>query len=355
MDLYYNDAKLAILPIYPTTTVGELKQILANWLIPQGVTDYKVRLFFNNGTELAAVVFQSNAYDAINFESQANLLKGASVQVITKVTTPTEVGGKSREELNLLTIPKLKDILKELGVKTSGNKQELIERILSAPGNKTVTHTSPKTPPAAEKTNEYFKSEDPEVAKIFTERLEKGKFSFTTLDNGAEPFRITVEKNNTGKLKVILSDNTFGKEYPREDKFKRFNILLDDVDTIWLGSGSYENYFDRSEEQYLGNTALLVKGNTCISVARDIEEFTLSDNERVTRYISSVGNSAVPYGWIETNLGYYALESFNCDTGFLPKKYVVMENIEHFECWGEGEPFNRKQGIKGLKTLIPQA
>jgi len=338
MDLYYNQAKIGFFPISPITTIEEIKEILSKWLVPQGVTNYKIRLFFNNGTELAPIVFESNNYDRMNFISQGNLLNGASLQVITENITEKITEKITRNELNSLKISDLKNILKNLGMKINGNKQELIERILSE-----------------NKNTEYFKSEDPKVAKIFRDKLEKGEFSFTVLDNGGKPFRVIVKKNNTGKLKVKLTDNTVNSKYPRKDKFKAFVKVIDDVDTIWLGSGTYNNYFNRSEEHYLGNTALLTKNNTCISVASYITEFNLSNGEYVTRYISSVGNSAVPYGWIETNYGYYAIDSFNCDTGFLSKKYITKESLENInlKCWDKTGVFSHKRPIKGLKTLVP--
>ena len=61
--------------------MGQLKKILSDWLIPQGVTNYTIKLLFNNGTELSNVVFQSNTYDNIDFKAQANLLLGGSIRV----------------------------------------------------------------------------------------------------------------------------------------------------------------------------------------------------------------------------------------------------------------------------------
>lgn len=186
MDLYYNENKVASLPISGGTTIGDLKQILSNWLVPQGVTNYTVRLFFNNGTELSAVVFQSNTYDAMNFAAQANLLNGGSVKVNTEapkapspakvpkavspLTSPTKVvgTGKTREELNTLKIPELKEILKGLGAKTSGNKQELIERILSgAPPKAGKAGRPPKSPKVSPKSPKLPKS--PKVQNVMAQ------------------------------------------------------------------------------------------------------------------------------------------------------------------------------------------
>jgi len=50
---------------------------------------------------------------------------------------------------------------------------------------------------------------------------------------------------------------------------------------------------------FTGNTALLVQNELCTSLASDIRQFRLAKNEEVINYVSTVGNSSVPYGWIE--------------------------------------------------------
>lgn len=85
MDLYYNQQKVSQLPLTGQNTIGQIKKILSDWLVPQGVTNYTVRLFFNNGTELSDIVFKTNTYDASNLEPQAALLPGGSVHVMPQV------------------------------------------------------------------------------------------------------------------------------------------------------------------------------------------------------------------------------------------------------------------------------
>lgn len=91
--------------------------------------------------------------------------------------------------------------------------------------------------------------------------------------------------------------------------------------SVWVGQGEYHNW-DSLDADCFGNTALIVRGRTAWSVASDIRTFTLAARERVVEYVSSVGNSSVPYGFIRTSRGVYVLESFNCDTGFLPTAAV---------------------------------
>lgn len=158
MDLYYNEQKVASLPVTPEFTIGHIKTILRDWLTPQGVTQYSVRLLFNNGTELSSVVFETDTYNDMNFQAQATLLAGGSIHVLPvpqpKVVTPASpvpspkvvttttqtatlpsaVSPTPTEytitTLNALKIPELKNILKNKGLKLSGKKAELIDRIL---------------------------------------------------------------------------------------------------------------------------------------------------------------------------------------------------------------------------------
>lgn len=212
-------------------------------------------------------------------------------------------------------------------------------------------------------------AEDPKVAKMYERQLrDKGAATFTVLDNGGAPFKLRIKPQRNGLFKVTVSDNYVRSEYPREDKWAGFSMDFPDVEQVWVGSGSYDDPYDRSHKHYAGNTALLIQGNVATSIAAAIMEFKLAKGEKVTRYYSTVGNSAVPYGWIETNDGYYALGTFNCDTGFIRRDHMeraldkygdVREGGDiNLGCWttrGKRAPWTQKQKIKGLKTVVPRS
>ncbi len=162
MDLYYNNQKVGGLPVDPITTIGQVKTILSDWLVPQGVANYTVRLVFNNGSELSSVVFTNDTYDAMNFQDQASLLPGGAIYVNTvpvpapvpepvpvsqpvPVPSPKPIAAAlptaapsprpmtvstTHEGLIKLKIPELKEILRARKLKLTGKKQELIDRIL---------------------------------------------------------------------------------------------------------------------------------------------------------------------------------------------------------------------------------
>lgn len=212
------------------------------------------------------------------------------------------------------------------------------------------------------KSNKIF-AEDNDVVQLFENSLrDKGQITFSVLDNGAHPFKVLLFKNGD-KLNVTVSDNTDkpvgGEIYLRKDKYLGFSKTIENIDQIWIGCGAYDNVYDKSANHYIGNTALIVKDNVCTSIASVIYRFELSLDEHITKYVSTVGNSAVPYGWIQTNKGYYALTSFNCLSGFLPNSEVdesKLDGVFELGCWTKGKyPFKRIQKIKRLKLLIPRA
>lgn len=221
---------------------------------------------------------------------------------------------------------------------------------------------------------------NPAVITQFTNMLNtKGLVSFPTLDNGGQPFRISVKLQSNkiaSKLKVQITDNTTKDGYPRKDSFLNFKMVFENVGQLWLGAGSYDDYYDTSAKHYTGNTVLLVIGNKCISVSSSIIEFYLHDGEYITKYISTVGNSAVPYGWIETNLAYIAIGSFNCvninHISYLPRRYVeeldindlpdffsdntgnTIEEKLNMSCWPDYEiPFVYKQMLP-QRIIVPR-
>lgn len=84
MDLFLNDQKITTMNINPDNSVGQIKQTLSNWLEPQGHTNYKIKLIFNNGAMLDSPVFSSGQYDNINFQNYTKLLNGGRILVIVK-------------------------------------------------------------------------------------------------------------------------------------------------------------------------------------------------------------------------------------------------------------------------------
>ena len=96
MDILLNDQKVSSLSVVPLTKVGQVKDTLRNWLVPQGITNYNVRIFFSDGSELDPVVLNSSNYDNVNFESKKFLINGGRIiiqkGIIPQIITPTGTG-----------------------------------------------------------------------------------------------------------------------------------------------------------------------------------------------------------------------------------------------------------------------
>lgn len=140
MDLYYNDQKIFVLPTNPLTTIGDIKKMLQDWLAPQGVINYEIKLYFNNGTQIAPVVFQTNQYDNINFLAQTTLLQGSKLYVInnpTIETMPTDISKLPNDvlvltalNLNYNEIMNLCNTSKKINMVVCNNKHFWIRKIL---------------------------------------------------------------------------------------------------------------------------------------------------------------------------------------------------------------------------------
>lgn len=80
---YNHEAITYMYPIQPTTTIGDIKQFLKARNIK--LEDYDARFFFGNNVEMSPVVFTTNTYDGMNFQSHANVLKDSIMHLNRKV------------------------------------------------------------------------------------------------------------------------------------------------------------------------------------------------------------------------------------------------------------------------------
>ena len=107
-------------------------------------------------------------------------------------------------------------------------------------------------------------------------------------------FEITIFGFNVKVYKIIYEEDDEYRQIDIEDTRELIKEYYN-VDTIWVGNGEYSNVH---KEDFLGNTILFVKKNECISIASEINSFILRKGEKVINYVSTVGNSGVPYGYI---------------------------------------------------------
>jgi hypothetical protein len=143
------------------------------------------------------------------------------------------------------------------------------------------------------------------TSKLNKKLVKKGRVVLETVDNAGSPFLVVVCINDeTKKLDVVIvCTDSYGTR-----KFGKSHVVCD-ADAVWVGCGVY----DKKGPQFVGNTVLIVHGKRMTSVSSNVYTFDLLHNDDdVVKYVSRVGNSSVPYGWIETNHGIYATDGFNC-------------------------------------------
>jgi len=197
---------------------------------------------------------------------------------------------------------------------------------------------------------------EPEIVEAIKGQLQIGRIYFQVLDNGGEPFRVTLSQAGRGdkaQLNVEIQDN-----YPLDDEyavrpglFAGGSLSLVDVDQVWLGSG-YDGRVLDDPEATIGNTALIVKGNEVMWVGSSVSVFQLQKGERIVNFVSTVGNSAVPYGYIETNLNYYGFYHFTCADGMIAKA-DLPDAPEDLDCWNESA--KKAKPIPSLRIIIPRS
>lgn len=166
---------------------------------------------------------------------------------------------------------------------------------------------------------------------------------FKIIDNGFEAFDVRIVRRD----KDILVDVTVNLDDENEDvgfvpRYKHL-FRLGEVDSIWLGCGHY----GKPGPEDVGNSILVVKGDVCTHIGPTISEFKLRKGEYITNFISTLGNSAVVYGYIQSNLGFYGLHSFTCETGYIPLK--EMPKDADLICWDDDYPF---VPIPSYKVLV---
>lgn len=90
----------------------------------------------------------------------------------------------------------------------------------------------------------------------------------------------------------------------------------------------YDNFYpgkDGDEDQYVGNTCLLVKNNKYTFIGRKVISFSLQDNDTFVKFCSPLGNSDVPYPYIIGKKYVYLLTVDRSDIIALPTSTIYQD------------------------------
>lgn len=209
---------------------------------------------------------------------------------------------------------------------------------------------------------EFIEGKNEKNIKVLT-NLNKKKHYFT-LDNGGRPFctyiigkKVIVykEKKNSDKdyefmwkwfHYLDLPENIRYSEKIKTFTTKKIYIGKSPKNEMTKFSGGYGEKWD-------GNTILLeLTGNKYVYLGETITEFTLQKGDKVEKYWSPVGNSAVPYAFILGEKNVY----FMWDMMYIPKdilfKGVDMDKVEWTDLSSVYYGAGKDKLAKGIKTKV---
>lgn len=147
-----------------------------------------------------------------------------------------------------------------------------------------------------------------------------GRIVATTKWNGGQPWTVVVEPDRF--IKVFRNDEETSKPAARP-------TMATTADQVWFGDGYWGA--GPPDAYSFGNSVLLVKGRTCTVINEEAVQFKLKAGEQVQEFVSKIGNSVVPYGFIKTNKGFYT--GFpGCDRGFLSSADAAGTSALDLQC-----------------------
>ena len=190
--------------------------------------------------------------------------------------------------------------------------------------------------------------------------------TYFTLDNGARPFRVTVDADC---VRVYKAEENEDYEFRPRD----YSILVNTFEHpqhVWLGwtDQSYENFgpshTKKAAKKYaLGNTILLqTKAGKYVCIGRTIFTFSLPKSEKFVKFVAYLGNNDVPYPSLRTNKNIYMLINGTKSIPYAPvEDFGILIDDPYQVFYGhqdkEGNPSRYKisrpmTGVSHLKTKV---
>ena len=126
---------------------------------------------------------------------------------------------------------------------------------------------------------------------------------YVTLDNGGEPFIVSVQGKNVSVYRNI--SETAKPEWDDTDPI----FSEKDVKEVFPGYDPPGLMYNESRKKKAVGNSVLVRTNKddYIYIGESVKRFKTLDGELVTDYVSPVGNSAVPYPFAVTNTYVYLM------------------------------------------------
>ncbi len=157
----------------------------------------------------------------------------------------------------------------------------------------------------------------------------KGK-KYEIIDNGGVPFLTFVTPT---RVQVVRADNT-------DDTI----LDNDSYYTIFIGDNDLHEPHYAPKGKYPGNSILVYEAGEYTYVGSEIYKFKTLDRDRIKKYYSPVGNSAVPYPYAVGEKYVY----FMLDKKAVPKEQINLKKDAYGQFYSESDKLDKKHFLTKL-------
>ena len=303
---------------------------------------YNVLNFLNRGNEIEDVLKEdqfgtfSSAEECIQYLVDEGYLEG-DVQVSANVEITAETISKK------YMVSELKDILRENGLKVSGKKSELVERVL--PLLKEAKDAS-NLNVAVNKENSYDNLELTDKAKDFLKENDWiDLYNFALVAFRFEDYETYVESSNVDKIETALN---FCDEFlSRSLVANHFLVFLDALSAkahVYAYDGDYNSFMDYDLQRYIiGLNPISLDAQT-YATYDVINEANILNLRRVVETLN-MGNLKKRFDriWNLSNIHNITVPKKSCFK--ILKKALAGADIEELNFDLKEKYFNKKFGI----------
>ena len=179
--------------------------------------------------------------------------------------------------------------------KTSPHRRDTASPRKASPHKASPTR---RVPTKALPSRSTVHGQTPSVSANLTRRLHADGASLTFV-TASDKYKASVTRSTDGTLEV------------RATKPRGRTVLWAEprAAQVWVGHGAYT---DTHSTDALGNSLLVVAGSRVTLIGEVVAQFNLHGGERVTAFVSTVGNSLAAYPYVVTNQRFV---SFSCARG----------------------------------------